>query len=498
MWLVQWKRSLFFGNLARIAIIIAMIRTISILRSGIFFVLLLSATGLMLYSAQTDSPAIGEPVGPTFLGLTLQLRLIVIVLTIFFLVLVYAWVRDVVGKFAGLLAVFLISLSPKILALGHLATPEMGVILLTFLSLILFLNFIRKPKLMWVIALGIVFGATQLIDLSLFIFVPCFILLTLIYILRQVFEDRARDGSTTSAWREGGRRLRALLHVFVVGYVFLYATYFALSWDFTSRYLSGVKAVGQNWVSLAFNPERIILFFSSEPLPALIIILLALLFGVLVSFRKIWRRMLGKSENLSGLIDIYFPEIILAFFILLYLLFEQDFNTVLPILYVLVAILVSHWFSIPGFDFAKNIKAKITILYRSRFVVITRGLILVFLVIWQIGWVLYMSPHFISDDRGQDLYRLRSWIHKSQIEKIAIDYYGPISPVSVVGEVAEPWWSELGNPQSDDISWLAVSIKNLEESANNYAWLENKSSPNRIIGTTIFIYELPKANRPDQ
>ena len=121
---------------------------------------------------------------------------------------------------------------------------------------------------------------------------------------------------------------------------------------------------------------------------------------------------------------------------------------------------------------------------------------------------------------GQDLLALKRWVNQrndndddnDDIKRIAVDYFGGGSPRYELGTRAESWWSSRGNPKTQGIEWLAVSVNSLQSSVqpaapgfnrkpeDEYSWLTatrpKPSGPGALpepdyrAGTSIFIYRL--------
>jgi hypothetical protein len=128
----------------------------------------------------------------------------------------------------------------------------------------------------------------------------------------------------------------------------------------------------------------------------------------------------------------------------------------------------------------------------------------------QLGGTTKFGYHYATDsnyDWGQDLKRLKDFIEKNKIEKIAIDYFGGGNPKYYLKDKAEIWWSAKGSPAQiinpeKRIHWLAVSINTLNNAKgktnpnykrnkeDEYIWLENFNQPFARAGTSIFIYKL--------
>jgi hypothetical protein len=117
-------------------------------------------------------------------------------------------------------------------------------------------------------------------------------------------------------------------------------------------------------------------------------------------------------------------------------------------------------------------------------------------------------------DWGQDALRLREWMDANpDAGRVAVNLYGASGasdPRPLLGERAEPWTSERGNPAAYGIRWIAVSVNVLLNASgtpvpgeprlaqDEYRWLKalrgvevrDVPEPDARAGTSIFLYEL--------
>jgi|GEM_PF-3843360 len=470
-------------------------RALNIIQKITLTLIILGAGGLMFFAARTDSIILGEPVGFAFTRSVSLFRLAQITLTLFIILLAYFWSKEIVGRFWALFPAFFIAFSPNILAMGHFATIEITAIFTIFLATLAFLTFLRKRSLGAVVITGAAFGVAQFISFSALVLVPYFIIITLVYIIRSIAEDYKRGGYTATFWKRSYHRFRSLLLTFIIGYILLYGLYSTLGWSFRSRYLEGAKSVWRNWITRVPDIKPAVHLLSTEPKAALVIIILAAFYAVLTVTKVSLRTIRRNFGSLSGVIDIYFLEIALGIFVILYSFLERNFVVALPIFYIFVTALIKSRLGVYGLEFARDIRAKVVILYRERFKVIAKIIFLSVIIIWQLIAVAMMAPQFLKSDRGQDLIRLEKWIKKNRIEKIAVDYSGPINAAKVLSGVSENWSAERGNPGINGIYWLAVSKSHLLRLGSDslkyaYSWLENNYRQRHLIGNTIYVFNL--------
>lgn len=98
-------------------------------------------------------------------------RVPVILLMLLLGIYVFEWTRRLFGDRTALIALFLFSLSPTVIAHGRLATNDLGVSFFTFICLYYFWLFLRKPGWGKLIVTGITFGLAQLSKFSAIVLV---------------------------------------------------------------------------------------------------------------------------------------------------------------------------------------------------------------------------------------------------------------------------------------------------------------------------------------
>lgn len=280
-----------------------------------------------------------------------------------------------------------------------------------------------------------------------------------------------------------------------------------------------------------------VIFALKEPLPSLILLLLALILGLWNIIKNIrFRSVLKNIENYLGT---HFSEFSMLVFVIFYWLYSiksplnigvRHIMPTMPFIYILTASAIKKWFNLGNADngqLIKKIIAAISMLAKN----VIKGALIFVLLGWYFIETLFAAPYYLSYfnelgggvsngyeyvtdsnyDWGQDMRRLARWVNKqnndndNDIEKIAVDYFGGASPKYYLGDKFEPWWSSKGNPQNQEIEWLAVSINTLQgalgklrpgqlrKPEDEYQWLQkirNPYQPDYKAGTSIFIYKL--------
>ncbi len=252
-----------------------------------------------------------------------------------------------------------------------------------------------------------------------------------------------------------------------------------------------------------------VVFALKEPIPSLILIFIAFVLGVW----RIIKSLKPKTYNLKPITDYlgtHFAEFSMISFVIFYWLYSiksplnigvRHILPTMPFIYILTAGSLKKWFQ--GFSLKK--------------------VLIGFLLVWYLAETFIAFPYFLSYfnqfgggikngykyvvdsnyDWGQDLKRLKEFVEKNKINKIAVDYFGGGNPKYYLGaEKVEYWQSAKDNPKYYGIDWLAVSINNLQNALgelhpgqlrnpeDEYRWLENPYEPYARAGTSIFIYKL--------
>ena len=266
-----------------------------------------------------------------------------------------------------------------------------------------------------------------------------------------------------------------------------------------------------------------IVFGLKETLPTLIFLAVALILGALSVFRGLRDRAKSFGQKVAFYFENNFAQFAFALFIAFYWFMSmrsplnigfRHLMPTIPLFYILLTSAWKKWASTGKSWFKKTLA--------------------VVLFAWFLGETAFAAPYFLSYfneigggtpngyryvtdsnyDWGQDFGRFKDWAEKTlNGEKIAVDYFGAASPGYYLPEQAVNWWSAKGDPRSEGIHWLAVSVNTLEGAfgkpiyyfkrnpADEYKWLSAIYPPNEGMGevpkpdfkagTTIFIYHLP-------
>ncbi len=149
---------------------------------------------------------------------------------IFFLlsaILIFVWTRKLYGYSAALIALFLFSFSPTVLAHSRFVTTDMPALFGVLIATYFFIRYLERPtkKNLWLA--GLIFGIAQLTKFSVFLLVPFFLGLALIHALLN--SPKSKMSSTLYA-------LRSTLFIFIIGYLFIvWPVYYFHTWNYPSE-----------------------------------------------------------------------------------------------------------------------------------------------------------------------------------------------------------------------------------------------------------------------
>ncbi len=160
-------------------------------------------------------------------------RLFPILLTLLLIFLIYIWAREIVGGWWGLLPAFLFALSPNVLAHGHYVTTDVGAAFGVVLGTYYFLKFLFKPSKLNLFLAGLAFGIAQLTKFSTVMLVPYFIFLIAAFYAVSVIRDWNQTEAAKRFKRFSIRAyhyFRSVVIIFAIGYiVIVYPAYAILT-----------------------------------------------------------------------------------------------------------------------------------------------------------------------------------------------------------------------------------------------------------------------------
>ncbi len=531
-------------------------------------------------------------------------RVMPILITILTILLIYFLARRLMGKLWALVPTFLFALDPTVLAQGHYVTTDVGAAFGVIFATYFFLKYAESPTTKHLWYAGLSFGVAQLTKFSTPLLVPLFIFLVFVLWLRDTASqwsttDASRRVRTfffrlcRKAWK--------LILIFAIGYALVVYPVYAL---FTAGYpiqkqisdttttltsfASGPTPAGQLctgmrcfadadiWMSHHYLTRPVAeyllgilmalqrvdggntiyflgqvrgsggwiyfpaLFLLKEPIPTLIIVLLALCLAIWWMIKKTLNGRGGESgtamikQRILDYLTLNFAEFSMASFVVLYWGYSmhsplnigfRHLMPTLPFIFILAAGVWKKWImklNVGGLSLQtftmNNVMNSIAAFFRSIFASAIKYIVLILLLFWLLIETFSAAPyflsyfnefgggisggyHFVTDsnyDWGQDLLRLQSWVNANpQVGAIAVDYFGGGDPKYYLGDKEVDWSSSMGNPADHGIHWLAVSVNTLEgaiqplapgqtrDASDTYAWLTALRPPADASGTWL-------------
>lgn len=540
-------------------------------------------------------------------------RLGPILLTLLLIILIYIWSREILGVWWALLPSFLFALSPNILAHSHYVTTDVAAAFGVVFATYFFLKFLHHPSKKHLVYAGLAFGVAQLTKFSAALLIPYFAFLIAAFYFVGLWNNWRETLPGERLRRFGVRALRyvrALIIIFAIGYLLVVYPVYAL---FTANYPMEKQTADTEFILTSFaggptpageicKPIRCLadldiwmtknpvtrpmaeyflgllmvlqrsaggntayflgevsaagsrLYFPTvyllkEPLPVLVIVLIALFLGLKGILKSVFRVPRYAFRNFMDYLSVNFSEFSMLVFIILYWIwsiksplnigFRHLFPT-LPFIYILAASAWKKW--ILGQDWSGaflSFRRFVSVL-KNAALNMAKYALLVLLLLWTLAETALAAPYFLSFfnefgggvlgsgtwtgyryvtdsnfDWGQDLLRLKEFVDtRPEIDKIAVDYFGGGDVTYYLGDKAVNWWSSRGSPAEQGIKWLAISANTLQgaiqptapgferKPEDEYRWLTelrppqagmgNIPEPDYRAGTSIFIYKIQK------
>ena len=456
----------------------------------------------------------------------------------------FTWTRELFGNKGALIALFLFSFSPTLLAHGRLVTTDVGAAAGIFIATYFFLKALKNPSKQTILVAGIVFGLAQLTKFTAVLLFPLFAILVLVRAI--VYISRFKD-----FWKHFARFVGILVLVALVGYALIWAVYQYHTWNYSperqvrdtefnlqsfspplanvtiwmadkpllrpaAHYLTGLfmvlqRSSGGNTtyflgeVSAAgWKTYFPVVYAIKEPLAFFILFMAALLSLAWFVKNPLWYHPLPRAKKW---IQNNFAAFSMLVFIVLYWAVTLKSNLNIGVRHLL-----------PVFPFTIALVGGMTAAWLKPPYLKIKGAFLAWLILWQAYSVLAIYPHFLAYfneligrpeqgylytvdsnlDWGQDLKRLKHWVDSRGIDMIFIDYFGGGNPEYYFKESYSPWWGTRDKKELPKGSYLAVSVsllqggrgvavKGFDQPTDYYLWL-NFYTPVAKIGNSIFVY----------
>lgn len=463
----------------------------------------------------------------------------------------FRWARELGGNKAGLLVLFLFTLSPTLLAHGRLVTTDVaaatGIVVATYY----WLHFLREPTKNTVLKAGLAFGVALLLKFSLVLLVPFFVIITLLYpLISPGFPVSYRIKSLVTY--TGKAAIAGIIGlVFVVWPVYQFHI-----WNYpaerqvrdttadlqpgeitaleqTAIWMAdkeGLRPFGQYARGVLMAQQRSsfgnttyflgemsssswwyyfpVMYLTKVPLAFHILSLIAGIFAVSYLTRTFLSSQ--KLQRAQELLRTHFTSVAFIIFLFIYWGISIQGN---------LNIGVRHLIPIFPFTYllvASGILAFLSIRQRLLLGVLPACIVAVLLA-WYAGASVLTFPHYISYyneaaggtehghaiavdsnyDWGQDFYRLLAVVEDENIETLHMQYFGGENPEYWLGDTYVRYNAKEDGPLGS--GWLAVSMNELkggiaepapgyDQDTGYYEWLL-EYEPMRI-GKSILLYQI--------
>lgn len=462
-------------------------------------------------------------------------------------VVIFIWTCKLYSDKAALIALFLFSFSPTVLAHSRFVTTDMPALFGILIATYFFVRYIEKPTIKNLWLAGIFFGIAQLTKYSVFLLVPFFVVIAVIYAFLN-YPDRKILNTVY--------RVRNTIFIIAIGYIFIvWPVYYFHTWNYPSElqkfhtedllksygnrnfadpivHLSDkpvIRGLAEYGLGLLMVTQRQsggnTTYFMGEVrnwawpqyFPMVYSLKEPLAFWGLIIFVFIISAAKFKPLNIKKLINItiswsrsHFTELTMVLWLTLYWYTSIRSN---------LNIGVRHLLPVYGFTFIllSGQLVKICKSFSSRKKLVACLLLLVALFGWYLYENLSVYPYYLTYfnqvaggpsggyryvvdsnlDWGQDLKRLANWVEKNNIQKISLDYFGWSDQTYYLKDKLV--WISAGkyknanefltdNPNG---GYIAVSASfymgSREKPETSYAWLD-VHKPIIVIGNSIFVW----------
>jgi 4-amino-4-deoxy-L-arabinose transferase-like glycosyltransferase len=133
---------------------------------------------------------------------------------------IFKWAKQLYGPAAGLLALFFYSFSPTFLAHGRFITTDVAATAAIFIASYYFVRWLKNPTGGNLAIAGIVFGLAQLAKFSVFLLIPLFGFIAVVWCFLK-FHEAKHNNLPVNAWTFFWQYIGGAISIMVIGYVFI-------------------------------------------------------------------------------------------------------------------------------------------------------------------------------------------------------------------------------------------------------------------------------------
>lgn len=461
-------------------------------------------------------------------------RLPIVFLSIILAFYVFKWATELYGAKSGLIALFLYSFNPSIIAYSSLLLTDFVVAMMFFIAIYYFWKLIREPSKKHLVLTGIFLGLALLSKITAILLIPIFIILGLIAVYQKKYKintkmliknliimisiafilififygfqfDNLRNSLPVEHYSDKARSELSKAPIFSKQLVYIY---------------DNIRLPASSYIGELGN----LFYISSQPKPSYV-------------FGKTTDNVVWYLVYVTFLIKTGIP--LLIFLILLFVLRrklpKKDLFTAstlwLPIVLLFINFSITNKFSgvrhiLVVYLFLFILTSNVVNLKDNK--VKTYNIITLILLFYYALSTILIAPYYLSYinelglgpnnahkitvgsniDSGQDLYGLAKYMEKNNIQKIKLSYFGSVDPkdYNISYEyLPSPYWFPwvpdytilLLHERKEDCSEkkgiIAISVTNLKNvqlvNKTCFDWL-NKYEPIRKIGYSIFVYNI--------
>lgn len=474
--------------------------------------------------------------------------ILILLLTGFY---IFRWAREIFGNEAGILALFLFSLSPTFLAHGRLVTTDVGAAAGALISTYYFVKFLKDSSKKNLIKSGIALGLAELAKFSLILLIPFFGILAIVWAI-------AKSKGARETLRNLGKYVGYCILIGLVALIPIWIVYQYHTWSYPperqvsdtaltlksfgsktlvdmvvfmadkpvlrpiAQYLLGLfmvlqRASGGNTgyflgeISAAgWKMYFPVVYFIKETLVFHIISLTALFYAIYLGIKNTRKSFGSLKYRMSQWIRMYFAELSGLLFVAIYWFTSLTSNLNIGVRHLL-----------PSFPFTIIVASGLAMMFfKNPALHKVKKAALALLLLFQAYSLLSVYPYFLTYfneavggpsqgykyvvdsnlDWGQDLKRLNQWADENGVNKIRLNYFGG-SDADYYLKGKYIYWDGLNTedmmPKGE---YLAVSATLLQGGRGKpvigftqpygfYKWLD-KYQPVAIIGNSIFVFRI--------
>lgn len=426
---------------------------------------------------------------------------------------IWKWARDLYGGPSAILALFLFTFCPNLIAHSTLITPDVPYASFTFISIYYFWKIVKEASWKNILLCSLFFGLTLLSRHTAVLLFPIFLILSIATLISNKHITLPHGFPLPNDWMQDTRVFRlirlgsALCVVILLGiFVFSLGSMFQYK-NWLKGIILHLRIVDKGAPSFLMGMHSyrgwwffyLVAFLIKTPIPLIILMLLSFV--------------LYKTNPRRDFLNLSFLIIPVFFYFLFFSvkLFSVGLRYILPI-YPFLFVQASM---VTGFQFK-----------RMR---VAANLFIAVLCFWHITSSFGVYPHYLAYfneavggpdkgykylvdsnlDWGQDLKGLRIYMKKKGIQKVHLSYFGTADP-QYYG-INYEWMPSIylredyyrGNNRMKDFTFpdsgiVAISATNLQNvyfsDKTYYNWLK-KYDPIEKIGYSIFIYDLDQPGK---